>query len=349
MHIDFNLLELTGIGLSLIVSIAILSFAEPIGRALRVMDRPDNVRKIHARPTPLVGGLAIAVPLLLWSLAGIIWPVLAEGGKVPLAGIVCGTGAALLGFFDDRRPLSPTLRLVTLLVLTVLALLINDKLVPAQFHWGHLSSTPVTPWLAYALVAVGMAGFVNSVNMADGHDGCAAGMFAIWAACMILCSGGSTADLAAILLLTSLAVLAFNLRGKVFLGGTGAYGVTFLFGLLILRLHNHWGVTAETIIAWLFIPIVDCLRLMVMRPLQGRSPFEADRNHFHHRLHDRFGKAGGLTIYLGVVAIFSLTATVAPDTAPACVAILACIYVSLMLMTSEAGVRAVPIKITRPD
>jgi hypothetical protein len=56
-----------------------------------------------------------------------------------------------------------------------------------------------------------------------------------------------------------------------------------------------------------------------------------------------------LTIYLGVVAVFSLTATIAPDTAPVCLAILACIYLGLMLMTSEAGVRAVPVKITRQD
>jgi len=57
-----------------------------------------------------------------------------------------------------------------------------------------------------------------------------------------------------VLLATSIAVLAFNLRGKVFLGGAGAYGVTFVFGLLILYLHNSWGVTAETVIVWSSCP-----------------------------------------------------------------------------------------------
>jgi len=349
MPIDFSVLELSGIGLSLIVSLAILLFAEPLGRVLGVMDQPDNVRKIHARPTPLVGGLAITTPLLLWSLAGVVWPVLAEGGKVPLAGIICGSGATILGFLDDRRSLSPTLRLAALLALTVLALQINNLLVPAQFNWSHLSSTPVSPWLATALVAIGMAGFVNSVNMADGHDGCAAGMFVIWSVCMVLCSGGITADIAAIMFVTSLAVLSFNLRGKVFLGGAGAYGVTFLFGLLILRLHNHWGVTAETIIVWLFIPIVDCLRLMIMRPLHGHSPFDADRGHFHHRLHDRFGKRAALAIYLGLVASTSLAATLAPNLAPLCLFALGCVYVGLLFASSETVTRPVPVKITRRD
>ena len=190
------------------------------------------------------------------------------------------------------------------------------------------------------LVAVGTAGFVNSVNMADGQDGCVAGMFVIWATCIIVSGGDSISDLAAILLVTSLAVLAFNLGGNVFLGGAGAYGVTFVFGLLILDLHNSWGVSAETIMVWFFIPIVDCLRLMISRPLHGRSPFDGDRDHFHHRLHDRFGKGPGLAVYLGLVAATSLLATLAPDLAPACLGVLALAYGGLMWLTSASAVHA---------
>jgi UDP-GlcNAc:undecaprenyl-phosphate GlcNAc-1-phosphate transferase len=125
--------------------------------------------------------------------------------------------------------------------------------------------------------------------------------------------------------------------------------VTFVFGLLILRLHNHWGVMAQTIIIWLFIPIVDCLRLMVTRPLQGQSPFHADRNHFHHRLQRRFGESTGLTIYLGAVAVTSFTATLAPASAPTVLLLLAGIYACLMLLTGEAAARPVPVKIRRRD
>ncbi len=335
MHIDFSGTEILSVLAALAVSLAILSAARPLGERLGVIDHPDTVRKLHARATPLIGGLAIMVPLLLWAITGLFWPILADDAPIPLAVLVCGGGAALVGFLDDRSSRSPVLRLVVLLALSVLALLISPQLLPAQFHWGHLAPTPVTPWLAYVLVAVGMAGFVNAVNMADGQDGCVAGMFAIWSGCIILVGGDSAADLAAILFTTSLAVLAFNLRGKVFLGGAGAYGVTFVFGLLILVLHNAWGVTAETIIVWFFLPIVDCLRLMISRPLQGRSPFAGDRNHFHHRLHDRFGKTEGLAIYLGIVASSSLVAALAPGLAPSCLAVLACLYPGLMWLTAR--------------
>jgi UDP-GlcNAc:undecaprenyl-phosphate GlcNAc-1-phosphate transferase len=349
MQINFNILEIAGAIVALLVALAILMNGETVGRLLGVVDHPDNVRKVHARATPLVGGIAIMVPLVLWSLAGFILPSVTQNGYVPLAGVICGSSVAILGFLDDRRPLSPILRLTALLALTALALWIDARLLPSAFHWSSTISTPVAPWLSYLLVAVGMAGFVNAVNMADGQDGCVAGMFAIWSGCMILASGGVTAGLAGMLLATSLAVLAFNLRGKVFLGGAGAYGVTFIFGLLILRLHNHWGVTAETIIVWLFIPIVDCLRLTIMRPLQGHSPFEGDRNHFHHRLQRRFGDNAALAIYLGIVAFTSLTATLAPDFAPVCLVALAGLYAGLLLATSEAPARAAPAKIGNRD
>ena len=349
MYSDINILEILSIMAVLIVCVAILNRAWPIAERLGVVDYPDNGRKNHARATPLVGGIAMMVPLLVWSGCTYFWPDISGGTPVPLAVLVCGSGAALMGFVDDRSSISATTRLLILMTLTVVALKISPQLLPTRFHWGHLMSTLVAPWLAYVLVAIGMTGFVNAVNMADGQDGCVTGMFAIWSACIVYRGGGSSDHLAFVLLTTSIAVLAFNLRGKVFLGGAGAYGATFVFGLLVLYLHNSWGVTGETVIVWFFLPVVDCLRLMIQRPMQGRSPFEGDRNHFHHRLLDRFGKHRGLAIYLGLVASASFAVAYNSDLAPACLAFLTCAYLGLMLLTASPSAQPAPAKIVRRD
>jgi UDP-GlcNAc:undecaprenyl-phosphate GlcNAc-1-phosphate transferase len=341
MPIEISMLELMSALVALLVALLILIFAWPIGDALGVIDHPDNGRKNHARATPLAGGIAIALPVLLWCGAGYFWPELIGGTPAPIATIICGGGAALIGFFDDRSPMSAKARLAILAALTIAALVISPQLLPSHFLWERLVSTPVAPWLAYMLVALGMTGFVNAVNMADGHDGCVAGMFAIWSSCIIWRGGGSADDIAGVLFVTSVAVLAFNLGGKVFLGGVGAYGVTFIFGLLVLYLHNSWGLTGEVVMVWFFLPIVDCLRLLVQRPLQGHSPFEADRNHFHHRLYEKFGKHWGLAIYLGLVAASSFAVSYDSDLASFCLAALAIAYVALMFAT----VSAVPAKI----
>ncbi len=107
--------------------------------------------------------------------------------------------------------------------------------------------------------------------------------------------------------------------------------------------------TGETVIVWFFLPVMDCLRLMIQRPMQGRSPFEGDRNHFHHRLLDRFGKHVGLAIYLGLVASASFVVAYDSDLAPACLALLTCAYLGLMLLTASPSAQPVPAKIVRRD
>jgi UDP-GlcNAc:undecaprenyl-phosphate GlcNAc-1-phosphate transferase len=157
--------------------------------------------------------------------------------------------------------------------------------------------------------------------------------------CLMLVGYNTGLNIAQFLFETSVIVLLFNLSGKVFLGDSGTYGITFIFGLLAIVAHNRWGVTAETIAVWFFIPIVDCLRLMVSRILRGRAPSQADRDHFHHRLEDRLGKTAGLVAYLTVVGSTSLLSSLFPQTALICMIVLAGYYFSFAWLTEARPVQ----------
>jgi UDP-GlcNAc:undecaprenyl-phosphate GlcNAc-1-phosphate transferase len=122
-------------------------------------------------------------------------------------------------------------------------------------------------------------------------------------------TSGLPQDLAFVLFVSCTIALAFNLLGRVFLGDAGTYGVTFVFGILAINAHNTGAVSAETVAVWFFIPIVDCLRLMISRVRRGQAPSEGDRNHFHHRLQDVFGTTYSCIIYLCAVGASSLLAT----------------------------------------
>ncbi|HVV63959.1 MAG TPA: hypothetical protein VHC42_00700, partial [Rhizomicrobium sp.] len=77
---------------------------------------------------------------------------------------------------------------------------------------------------------------------------------------------------------------------------------------------------------------------------------EADRNHLHHRLQERFGKNVGLGVYLGLVGSTSLLAALSYRLAPACLVVLSAAYVGLMLLTAgESGRAVAPAKIARRD
>jgi UDP-GlcNAc:undecaprenyl-phosphate GlcNAc-1-phosphate transferase len=319
---------------ALIAEFLILAHAQRIGEVLDVMDHPDLVRKRHPKVTPLVGGLAIMVPLLIWSGA-----TFALGGsdneRLQLAILLCGAGATLLGYSDDQSSTSPSSRLLSLFLLTTIALVIEPQLLPVRLNLQDFPAITLEPWMAYCLIAVSMAGFVNAVNMADGQNGIVTGMFVIWSACLTAVTGGLAQHLSQLLFLASVLALLFNMAGKVFLGDSGTYGVTFVFGLLAIKAHNAWGVSAETVAVWFFIPIMDCVRLMISRALNGLAPSDGDTNHFHHRLQDRVGRTGGLIIYLSAVGAPSLVATFVPQLSILCLFVLVVFYVSLAWIDSE--------------
>ncbi|MEI9889042.1 MAG: MraY family glycosyltransferase [Rhizomicrobium sp.] len=319
---------------ALIVSLLILINARTIGEKLGVMDHPDAVRKKHTQITPLVGGLAIMVPVVLWAAASMLW-IGSLDHRLLQAVLLCGGGATLVGYADDQSSTSPSSRLLSLFLLSAIALVIDPALMPTQLGWENFAPTAIPPWFAYVLVALGMAGYVNAVNMADGQNGIVTGMFAIWAACLMIVTdgGGSTAGIAMVVFETVVVTFLFNMAGRVFLGDSGSYGVAFVYGILAISAHNQGRASVETIIVWFFVPVMDCLRLIVTRALQGQAPSDADRNHFHHRLQDRVGKTAGLCTYLGVVGASSLTASLVPHLSLVCMVILAAFYFSFAWLT----------------
>jgi len=320
---------------ALIAEFLVLTHAHRIGGALGVMDHPDRIRKRHLKVTPLVGGLAVMAPLLIWTAAALVFGR-ESNDRLELAILLCGTGATLLGYTDDQTSTSPSSRLLSLILLTVIALVIAPQLLPVHLVFGFVPSIFLFPWAAYGLITIAMAGFVNAVNMADGQNGIVTGMFVIWSTCLIVVTGGGFAhDLSRVLLAASALAFLFNMAGKVFLGDGGTYGVTFVFGLLAIAVHNAGGVSAATICVWFFIPVMDCVRLMVSRVMNGRAPSTGDRNHFHHRLQARVGRSRGLILYLGAVGASSLVAAFFPQLSILGILVLFAFYVSLARIDSE--------------
>jgi UDP-GlcNAc:undecaprenyl-phosphate/decaprenyl-phosphate GlcNAc-1-phosphate transferase len=315
-----------------IVTVLVCANAYPIGRRLSVLAHPDECRKLHRFATPQVGGIAILVGLLV-STAG----MLLSGGFSDLnlvhALLVGGIGVGVLGFADDQSAISPLARILLLLVFLGAAFAIDREFISLRLNWSSFEPTSIPVWAYVPLMAVTTVGVVNAVNMADGQDGVVGSMFAVWAACLAIVTNGASAAIAAILCVLSLVFLVFNLRGRIFLGDCGSYGVTFLLGLLVTLAHARGQLSLETVIVWFFIPVADCLRLVISRPLRGLSPYRGDRDHFHHRLEDKMGKRKGLACYVSAVAVSSLVATVEPRLALVCLCLLSAFYFSFAWLT----------------
>jgi UDP-GlcNAc:undecaprenyl-phosphate GlcNAc-1-phosphate transferase len=324
----------------LVASLLICVNAATIGHRLAVIDHPDHVRKRHGKATPLVGGIAILLPLLLWLVGALVGNAIQQTQTLCML-LVCVSAVGIVGFADDQTPTTPLSRILMLLVVLGAAFVIDPGIIATNLNWGSFDPTPL-PVSAYcALIALTTVGIVNAVNMADGQNGLVPSMFFIWAACLALVGDTLVAAASGVIALTSLVVLIFNLRGKLFLGDCGSYGVTFALGLLLMLSYSQGRVTIETVTVWFFIPVADCLRLITTRRLQGRSPVASDSDHFHHRLQSKLGTNYGLFAYIASVAGTSFVASLAPHFALVCLIALTAIYFSFAWLTDPVELQAV--------
>ena len=94
-----------------------------------------------------------------------------------------------------------------------------------------------------------------------------------------------------------------------------------------------------TVVLWLLVPVVDCLRVMATRLFQQRSPLEPDKNHLHHRLARQWPWPACLVIYLGVVIVPGLSGAVWPSTSLAMIALTLSCYGALLVLTQSRPVR----------
>lgn len=315
------------------VTVTVCLNADRLGRVLCVMAHPDLGRRRHAVATPQIGGLAILVGLLAW----IVFDLFTDASaNAPLLRTIAfgALGVGAIGFADDQKDISPTSRVFMLLAFVGIALMADHDFIARRLNWGSFEPSHIPAWAYLPLLGIASAGIVNAVNMADGQNGVVGTMFAAWSLCLMMVASGTGAAISAVLFVLSLIFLGFNLMGRLFLGDCGSYGVTFVIGLLAAYAHAKGQVSLETVIVWFFLPVMDCLRLLICRPLRGLSPFHGDRDHFHHRLEDKLGRVPGLISYTGAVVVSSLVATLEPRFALVCLCILSAYYFSFAWTTT---------------
>ncbi|MFZ5608475.1 MAG: hypothetical protein ACOY99_02570 [Pseudomonadota bacterium] len=298
------------------VSGSLCLMAWRIARMLSLIDMPDgpNGRKRHAGPTPLVGGLAVILPLL----GGLL---LVPLGSLPFAATLGFAALAMLflGMADDRVHLSPVLRLAIATMVLMIAIVVGEDFNLGALYFSFVHGVFGIGYLGGAALALlCLLGLQNAVNMADGKNGLVIGLAMIWTGFLILTAPAGLRPILFILLAALAVTWLFNLSGRLFLGDGGSYAISIAIGLLAIYSYNQQAVLlpADVVALWFLVPVLDCLRLIVARLRRGMGPFTPDRSHFHHILADNLPWSAGLAVYLGMVAVPGLIAIAMPDMTP---------------------------------
>jgi len=296
------------------------------GAAVRhgLVDNPGG-RKLHCRPTPVVGGIGIAVALL--AVGPLVFgQVDADLSRASVwLAATASLGAFLLvlvaGLIDDQRGIGSTRKFVVQGLAAALLIAgaglelerIGQWPTGAAIELGALS-IPVT--------VIAVVGFVNAFNMIDGVDGLAGSTAVIMLAAIAY--AGWRVDAAVITLLAVILAgacvgfLAHNLRtpwrsrAAAFMGDAGSLVVGLIIVATAIDVSQRQSTTVSAVaVAWVVaLPVIATLSLMIRRLLRGQSPFHADCNHLHHIL----GRAGftpgqiamiiaGVTLVMAVIGI----------------------------------------------
>ncbi|MGQ0815874.1 MAG: MraY family glycosyltransferase [Gemmatimonadota bacterium] len=289
------------------IELLILSFVAPLvvcalftalarrGRwTARFVEAPDGMRRLHAQPTPKLGGVAVYLAVIPIVAALVVWsdPVLARGSRNTLLLLLAGaTGMLLLGLIDDLRHLKPLNKLgVQAAIATAMYLggvSVGNIMVPGGAVWE------LPGGVEFGINVLWVVGITNAFNLIDGSDGVAAGA-AVFAGLTLafasLFNGSLFGALAAFAIAGAvLGFLFFNFPpASIFLGNSGSLFIGFTLaslGIITAQAKPTTVAVAIPILA-LALPILDTSLAVIRRTMRKQPLFEGDRRHIHHRLHD---------------------------------------------------------------
>ena len=206
----------------------------------------------------------------------------------------------IVGVYDDFY--NADFKLKFLLQIVVAKIIIDQGYVISNYH--GLFGLYEVPWILAQLSTVFVfLVIINAVNFIDGIDGLAMSEVIKTILLIEFFSAGDTAlsPLALLLVVSMLPLYYFNFRKnhKVFLGDGGSLLIGTIISIYVFYILGNdfefksgFAINkALFAVLVLLYPLVDLLRVFVIRIKNGNSPFQPDQNHIHHYFNNKFKKS----------------------------------------------------------
>ncbi|HEY7375546.1 MAG TPA: MraY family glycosyltransferase, partial [Polyangia bacterium] len=294
--------------LSVLCGAILTPIVRQLAHRFGALDHARSSRKIHGKPIPRLGGVAIVIafytPLvsLLLFQTGVGQLFLAEREHV-VGLFVGGLAIAALGLYDDLRGANAWKKFLVQFAVAALLYRLGFRI---EVLANPLGSPIALGWLSLPFTMFWIVGVINALNLIDGLDGLAGGVALVAITTTFLVSMQRGHPL--MMLFTSAlagAIVGFLLYNfnpaSIFMGDTGSMFLGFVLSATAIQ-TNQKSTTAVAVLIpaiALGLPIMDTLLAIARRALRGRPLFQADKEHIHHRL-----IAAGLTHRQAVLVLY---------------------------------------------
>ena len=294
---------------------ALISFASVppvrvLAYKLKAIDIPTDERRMHKKPIPRLGGLAIYLGFIISAL------VFCEMTPLLVTVIIGGTAIVVLGVLDDIFRLKAIIKFIYQIGTAFIA--VWQGVVVDQISLAGRTYV-FADWVSVFITVFWIVGLTNAINLIDGLDGLSCGVSAISAFSLLLAAvmlGDSRTlpaiMLTAILLGSCIGFLPFNINpARIFMGDTGALFLGYTLSVVSVGglVKTHALIAYVMPILIFALPLFDTAFAFLRRIIHGHSPFEPDRGHLHHRLIDMgLNQKQTVSILYSVSAIMGLSA-----------------------------------------
>ncbi len=299
-----------------LISCATTPLVKVLAHKVGAIDVPKDQRRMHKKPIPRMGGLAIFL--------GFMAAFLIFGAKLittEVRGILLGAVMIIiLGILDDILTLKALPKFAVQILAAVVVVCHGCRI---DNFLGHA----VPLWLSYTASIIWIVMITNAVNFIDGLDGLAAGVSAISGGTMLivalmLAGDNNTVAVASAMILASMfggcvGFIPYNFNpASIFMGDTGSTFLGFtLASVSIFGLFKTYAlISFAAPFLVLGLPIFDISFAVLRRLAKGQSPMHADRGHIHHRLIDMgLSQQQAVAISYLISAVLGLSAVVLTD------------------------------------
>jgi len=286
---------LCAFGLSLMAVLALTPAVRSLARRLSFLDHP-NRSKVHIKPTPLMGGIAVALASLASAAAALALMKCPYSARI-VGFMSGGLVVIVLGLADDANGMRPSVKLTGQTVAATVMLLS-----------GGVEGLPVPMLIGFPVAVFWMVGLMNAFNFLDNMDGITSGLAAIASFGIFSLALGNGHMLTAIAAIAvaggALGFLRYNFApASIFLGDAGSLFLGYVVGGLSLRAIAGAEAGSPALllpVLMLGYPIFDAFLVTASRVIDGRDVAMGGKDHSSHRL-ARLGmtpRQTAVTIYL---------------------------------------------------
>ena len=283
----------------ILINFFLFKINESVAKKINLYDIPNNIRKLHKKPTPLNGGIFYFVNLFIIFIFDIFFnnfnliSVFGLSNEVnSILTLLVIFSLLILGIIDDKISLKPISKSLISMIIFFIYLSIGTEYLIIDLRFETFNFILDLFGLSLVFTILCFMTLQIIFNMYDGINLQSAAYYSLILVHLMIINQKYNLIIFCILTLIYLIYFSINnYKQKLFFGDNGVYIFSFILSLLIIQTYKDSEslISVEEIFVILFLPTIDMLRLFFSRLFSNKNPLKADRAHLHHILLKKYG------------------------------------------------------------